>query len=100
MPLSAVVIDLDDTLVVEEGAAGALVLEQLGVQPEAALMVGDSWERDIVGAKQAGLSAVWVRGDQGRSARGPGVPSITAVGNLSRWLDAAGRERTPPPGER
>lgn len=32
----------------------------LGVGPEEAVMVGDSWERDIEGALSAGLQAIWI----------------------------------------
>jgi HAD superfamily hydrolase (TIGR01549 family) len=32
----------------------------LGVEPNEAVMVGDSWERDIEGALGAGLSAIWI----------------------------------------
>jgi putative hydrolase of the HAD superfamily len=35
-------------------------LGSLGVQPEETLMVGDSWPRDMEGAKAAGLGRVWV----------------------------------------
>jgi HAD superfamily hydrolase (TIGR01549 family) len=34
-------------------------LNQAGVGPTDAVMVGDSWEGDVVGAKEAGLRAVW-----------------------------------------
>ena len=37
----------------------AIALERLGLQPEDAVMVGDSWPADIVGARQAGIAAVW-----------------------------------------
>lgn len=43
-----------------EAVAFSLVLEQIGVKPSAAVMIGDSWERDVVGAVNAGLRAVWV----------------------------------------
>jgi putative hydrolase of the HAD superfamily len=32
----------------------------LGVRPQDAVMVGDSWERDIEGALGAGLRAIWI----------------------------------------
>ena len=34
-------------------------LDRAGVDPTDAVMVGDSWEVDIVGAEKAGLRAVW-----------------------------------------
>lgn len=33
-----------------------------GLGPERSVMVGDSWERDIVGAELSGMRAVWVSG--------------------------------------
>jgi HAD superfamily hydrolase (TIGR01549 family) len=38
----------------------AHALETVGAPPEDALMVGDSWERDVEGALAAGLRAVWI----------------------------------------
>jgi putative hydrolase of the HAD superfamily len=35
-------------------------LEALGVEAQAAVMVGDSWERDIEGALSVGMRAVWI----------------------------------------
>jgi len=35
------------------------ILERLGLAPGAAAMVGDTYEVDIVGAKAAGLRAIW-----------------------------------------
>lgn len=57
------------TSVVVSGEVGAgkpdpavfsLVLDDLGVAPQEAAMVGDSWERDVVGALGAGMTAVWI----------------------------------------
>jgi putative hydrolase of the HAD superfamily len=42
--------------------------KQLGVEPAAAAMVGDRYERDIVGAAEAGLYTVWL------NARGDSLP--------------------------
>ncbi len=38
----------------------ALALDQLGVIPERTAMVGDSLVRDVMGAQQAGLRAIWI----------------------------------------
>jgi len=35
-------------------------LERLGVLPEEAVMIGDSWENDVVGASRCGIRAVWL----------------------------------------
>ena len=37
--------------------------QELGVEPEACLVVGDSLKADIVGAKAAGMKCVWVNRD-------------------------------------
>lgn len=34
-------------------------LEIIGVSPENAIMIGDDYEKDIIGAKQAGLWTIW-----------------------------------------
>ncbi len=38
----------------------ALALDRLDVKPEMAVMVGNSLARDIVGAQQAGIKAIWI----------------------------------------
>jgi putative hydrolase of the HAD superfamily len=43
-----------------ERAIFAQALAQAGTSPEEAIMVGDSWHRDVMGATGAGLRAVWV----------------------------------------
>lgn len=35
-------------------------LEQLGAEAKGSTMIGDSWERDVLGALGAGMSAVWI----------------------------------------
>ena len=37
------------------------LLDELGVSPEEALMVGNSLERDIAGARNAGIRSIWIR---------------------------------------
>jgi len=34
-------------------------LEAVGCSPEDAVMVGDSWEKDVLGARRVGMRAVW-----------------------------------------
>jgi putative hydrolase of the HAD superfamily len=36
-----------------------IALERIGAQSDDAIMVGDSWEADIAGARSAGIRAVW-----------------------------------------
>jgi putative hydrolase of the HAD superfamily len=69
-----------------------LTLERLGASPAEAAMVGDSLARDIVGARRAGLTAVWVnragasRGDPAAEA----VPDVEIAG-LSELRDVLER---------
>jgi putative hydrolase of the HAD superfamily len=60
-------------------AVFAYALDRLGAVAEDAVMVGDSWERDVVGALGAGMSAVWVSGGRPRP---PGHPEVTVVDDV------------------
>ncbi|GGR78387.1 HAD family hydrolase [Deinococcus sedimenti] len=57
----------------------------LDVTPGQAVMVGDSWEKDVQGARRAGLRAVWVNRD-GQSGLDPDVPAISALADLPALL--------------
>ena len=56
-----------DALVVSEEAQVSkpdrqifrIALDRLHVEPPQAVMIGDSWAADIVGARQAGIRAIW-----------------------------------------
>jgi YjjG family noncanonical pyrimidine nucleotidase len=37
----------------------AIALERLGVTADATVMIGDSWTADVVGARAAGIRAIW-----------------------------------------
>jgi putative hydrolase of the HAD superfamily len=43
-----------------DGAIFRCALERLEVDARDAVMVGDSWDKDVVGATQAGIRAVWL----------------------------------------
>ena len=60
--LSAVVISGETGIGKPDPAAFGVALDRLGVSPEHAVMVGDSWERDVQGALAAGMRAVWISG--------------------------------------
>ena len=70
-----------------------LALERLGASSAEAAMVGDSLARDIVGARRAGVKAVWV--NRSGAGRGDppteGVPDVEIAG-LSELRDALKRE--------
>jgi putative hydrolase of the HAD superfamily len=58
-------------------------LEELGVAPSEAVMVGDDLRADIGGALAAGMRAVWVRRPPTRTDQPPaGVPAITRLDEL------------------
>ncbi|MEI6666921.1 MAG: HAD family hydrolase [Acidobacteriota bacterium] len=56
-----------DTIVISEEAGVAkpdprifsIALARIGCEAEEAVMVGDAWENDVVGARAAGIRAVW-----------------------------------------
>jgi 2-haloalkanoic acid dehalogenase type II len=63
-------------------------LDRLGCRADAAIMVGDNPLRDVAGAQQAGLRAVWVDRDGGR-ARGVSpdarITDLTGLAALGWW---------------
>lgn len=65
-------------------------LEQLGVAPENALHVGDNLHADVGGAKDVGMSAVWIQGYDGREPRVQLDFTISELDELpavvERWL--------------
>jgi HAD superfamily hydrolase (TIGR01549 family) len=58
--LDSVVVSAEEGVGKPDPAAFRLVLERLGVGAADAVMIGDSWERDIRGALEAGMAAVWI----------------------------------------
>lgn len=54
-----------------------LALEQLGCAPHTAVYVGDSFERDVIGAKTAGLHTIWLRGLEPRPCPDPSLVNAT-----------------------
>jgi len=64
-------------------AVFAYALDRLGASPQTTVMVGDSWERDVLGALGAGLSAVWVAGGRTPPEDLPNVTVVDTVGELT-----------------
>ncbi len=58
------------------------ILDRIGCEPEAALMVGDSWENDMVPAASLGLATYWIT-DEGVEVPDTAV-SLTAQGSLEK----------------
>ena len=57
---------IDELVVSEEAGVSKpeprifqIALERLGCRPEQVVMIGDSWAADVVGAKAAGIRAIW-----------------------------------------
>lgn len=80
---------LIDALVTSEEAGAekpdsrmfAMILEKLNCQPNEALFIGDSLERDVCGAKRFGITALWFGG----SGRDNAVAAFKEVGALLKW---------------
>jgi HAD superfamily hydrolase (TIGR01549 family) len=77
---SAVVISGEVGIGKPDPAIFLRALDLIGVAPEHAVMVGDSWERDILGALSAGMRAVWV--SHGRTPPGVDHRVTVATGPL------------------
>jgi HAD superfamily hydrolase (TIGR01549 family) len=54
----------------------ALAVEQLGCAPEETLYVGDSFEKDVVGAHAAGLRTGWLTGPSERTCPDPELVDV------------------------
>jgi len=63
-----------------------LVLERLGADPVGSVMVGDSWERDVVGALDSGMTAYWIAGGRPVPASDPRVTVVDSVRELAGLL--------------
>jgi putative hydrolase of the HAD superfamily len=66
-------------------------LTELGVSGSEAIYVGNSWDRDVVGAAAAGIPAVWLprRSDE---PRGADVPGVVVIRDVVELLQLAGIE--------
>jgi putative hydrolase of the HAD superfamily len=70
-----------------------LALERLGCAPHTAAYVGDSFERDVLGARAAGLRTIWLRGLEPRVCPDPSLVDaiITTLEELPAILAATPR---------
>ncbi|GAC1400826.1 MAG: hypothetical protein NVSMB65_18510 [Chloroflexota bacterium] len=72
----------------------SLALQNLGVTPADAVMVGDDLRADIAGALAAGMRAVWVQRPTHRTGQPPtDVPSILHLDELPAIIDLIGAGR-------
>ena len=58
------------------------LLAELGADPAASVMVGDSWERDVLGGIGAGMSAVWIADGRPLPEHRPRVVAVDTVRDL------------------
>jgi putative hydrolase of the HAD superfamily len=63
------------------------LLDRLGTTPEASVMVGDSWERDVEGGLAAGMAVVWIADGRTPPAEHPRVTVVDSVVELPALLD-------------
>ena len=65
-----------------------MALDALGTPPAEAVMVGDSWSADVIGARAAGIRAVWFNPDRLPSPEpGLGVAELHALEPTAETLE-------------
>jgi len=63
-------------------------LDELGVLPGEAVMIGDDLTADVAGPRAVGMRAIWVRRPPGRTDPTPaGVPDVTGLDGILAALD-------------
>lgn len=65
------------------------ILTDLGIDPEMAVMVGDTFEKDVVAANAAGLAAVWFNPRSDEVRNGERYATIHSLEELPGLLGAA-----------
>lgn len=60
-----------------------LILDKLNVTPEEALFIGDSLEKDVLGARRTGIKTLWLHPEAGED-----YPSVATLKEVRRMLDA------------
>jgi FMN phosphatase YigB (HAD superfamily) len=66
-------------------------LDLMGLRSDEVVYVGDSWDRDMVGARDAGIRGGWVCRSGGRTVRKqPGRPAVDVISDLRGLLDLLG----------
>jgi putative hydrolase of the HAD superfamily len=74
-------------------AVFAYALQQLGTTVQSTVMVGDSWERDVLGALGVGMAAVWVAAGRTQPETHPDVTVVDSVGELADIMPWWGSSR-------
>ena len=66
------------------------MLEALDVPASQALMVGDSWENDVLGAERAGIRAIWLnRHSAVRPKEHSAAPEVTCLDDVQAHLEGS-----------
>jgi putative hydrolase of the HAD superfamily len=66
------------------------VLADLGVSPDAVVMVGDDFEGDVLGALRCGIQAIWLNEGGAEDRFGEGYRTIHSLDQLEEALAALG----------
>ena len=64
----------------------AMALSQLGAAREDAVMIGDSWTRDVEGAARVGMRSIWISGDRPLPRPLPSVSVATTTADAAELL--------------
>ena len=79
--VDTVVVSGDEGISKPDPRIFAIALDRLGVAREEAVMFGDSWAADIIGAARAGIRPVWF--NPIRKAKPPDPPDVEEVFSLT-----------------
>lgn len=60
-----------------------IALEKLSVSPDEAVVVGDSFDKDIIGAYNAGIRSIWLNRKEAGSAAEPGKFNSIKISSLN-----------------
>jgi putative hydrolase of the HAD superfamily len=69
------------------------VMERLATRAEDTLMIGDSWGRDVCGALEAGMTAIWIAGGKTPPEEGREVIVVDRIDQLPENLERLRRSR-------
>lgn len=86
--LSAVVVSGEVGVGKPDPAIFSLTLEAVGAESAGTVMVGDSWNRDVEGARGSGIAAVWL--SFGRPVPDGGLDNVVVVDETDQLGEALG----------
>jgi HAD superfamily hydrolase (TIGR01509 family) len=66
------------------------ILEDLGIERSRVLMVGDSFERDVLGANRCGIRAIWLNENTEEAREGEMYRTIHSLRSLPRAIELLG----------